>query len=100
MPSVPTSNASTGCGCGREPHLGLRREAERHAAFERPDGSTNPKNFLTPESGVAAAALLPQSKTSRNYPAASQISAALFLKELYSAISFFIHSFGFVIQSR
>ena len=51
---------------GGEP-LGLRREAQRHAAFARPHGFAGPESIRLSESGVAAPALPPQSKTSRNF---------------------------------
>jgi hypothetical protein len=44
--------------------LGLRREAQRHAAFARTKNFASQDELRAPESGVAAAALPPQSKTS------------------------------------
>jgi hypothetical protein len=50
--------------------LGLRREAQRHAALAHAMTRAHPHGLRTPESGVAAPALPPQSKTSRKLPAA------------------------------
>jgi len=47
--------------------LGLRREVERHAAFALTHHFLDFENVRPPESGVAASALPPQSKTSRNF---------------------------------
>jgi hypothetical protein len=44
-------------------HLGLRREAKRHAAFAGTKDILFAGNLRPPESGVAAPALPPQSKT-------------------------------------
>jgi hypothetical protein len=45
--------------------LGLRREAQRHAAFARTNDFLESANPRPPESGVAAPALPPHSKTLR-----------------------------------
>jgi hypothetical protein len=58
-----------------EPCLGLRREAQRHAALEYTTASTRPGDFRPPESGVAAPALPPQSKTWWKILALSQTMA-------------------------
>ena len=47
--------------------FGVRREAERHAALVRAEGALNLNSRGAHESGVAAIALPPQSKTSKDF---------------------------------
>ena len=60
-------------------HFGLRREAQRHAAFVRRKSFVSETRLIPLESGVAAVALPSQSKTSRIRPTSHQINGHVFV---------------------